>query len=245
MTVAAAAEGTATRFGWWLGWLVRAAVGVVLLGGLFGAALGAAAASNLSVLGADLNAGQVAEVVFADSSDYSPPTLRDADTHPVVRWKLVGSGWRMASAGDGSLSPGLSEGVGSVDVAENDVRRQAAAAGVPVSQSGPATPRRLIRAAAVVEVLLVLVLIGSPQPRYGTKWAWFWMLLLPGGLGHLAWIAAEAPWSSRANRRPEPLPHSQQPSDRRLTGGRALVLSGVLGVLIAILAGPAASWLAS
>jgi hypothetical protein len=245
MTVVANAEGTATRVGWWLGQLVRATVGLLLLGGLLGAALGAAAPSTLSALSDDLNAGRVAEVVFADSSSFSPPTLRDADSHPVVRWKLVGGGWRVASAGEGSISPDPSQSVGSVDIAENAVRRQAEAAGVPVSLSGPVAPRRLIQAAMVVEVLLVLVLIGSPQPRYATKWAWFWVLLLPGGLGHLAWIAAEAPWSSRANRRPEPLPHGTQPDDRRLTGGRALVISTVLGILVAILAGPAAAWLAS
>jgi hypothetical protein len=245
MTLVSGAEGTATRVGWWLGQCVRAAAGLVLLGGLLGAALGAAVPSSLPVLSEDLASGRVAEIVFAQSSDFAPPTLRTGDPHPVVRWKIVGSGWRVASAGEGQISPDPSQTVGSVDAVENDIRHQAEAAGVPVSLSGPRPPRLLIPIALVGQLVLVLVLIGSPQPRYATKWAWFWILLLPGGLGHLAWISVEAPWSSRANRRPEPLPHSRQSDDRRLTGGRALVISAVVGVLVSVLAGPAASWLAS
>lgn len=245
MTVTAAAEGTATRVGWWLGQVVRVVVGVVLLGGLLGAALSAAAPSSLPVLGADLDAGRVGEVVLADRSDFPAPSLQDNGSGTVVRWKLVGGGWRVAALGDGVLSPDPSAGEGSVDVAGNDVRRQSEAAGVPVSLSGPATPRLLVQVARLVELVLVLVLIGAPQPRHATKWAWFWMLLLPGGLGALAWIAVEAPWSSQANRRPEPLPHPQQPEDRRLTGGRSLAITVVLGLLLALLAGPLATWLAS
>lgn len=245
MTVTAAAEGTATRVGWWLGQVVRVAVGLVLLGGLFGAALGAAAPSSLQVFGDDLQAGRVAEVVLADGSDFLPASLRDDDSETVVRWKLVGGGWRVASLGDEQLAPDPSAGEGSIDRAWDDVRTQAEAAGVPVSLSGPGTPRLLIQLARLAETALVLVLIGAPQPRYATKWAWFWMLLVPGGLGALAWIAVEAPWSSRANRHPEPLPHNQQPDDRRLTGGRSLAITFALGILLSILAAPLATWLSS
>lgn len=244
MTVTAVAEGTATRVGWWLGQVVRAAVGLVLLGGLLGAALGVAAPSYVFVLQADLTDGRVAEVVIADRSDYSPPSVQNGDSETVVRWKLVGGGWRVAPLGDGALAD-PSAGDGSVDSAATDVRRQVEAAGVPVSLSGPETPRLLIQLARLVGLVLVLVLIGAPQPRYATKWAWFWVLLLPGGLGALAWIVIEAPWSSRANRHPEPLPHNQQPEDRRLTGGRVFLLAGVLGTLLPLLAGPLATWLAT
>jgi hypothetical protein len=245
MTVTAAAEGTATRVGWWLGQVVRAAVGLVLLGGLLGAALGAAAPSDLGVLGDDLQAGRVAEVTLADGSDFSPPSLRDDDSLTVVRWKLVGGGWRVAPLGDEQLAPDPSAGEGSIDRAWADVRTQAEAAGVPVSVPGPATPRLLIQLARLVEIALVLVLIGAPQPRYATKWAWIWILLLPGGLGALAWIAVEAPWSSRANRHPEPLPHKDEPDDRRLTGGRSAAITFALGILLSVLAAPLATWLAS
>lgn len=124
------------------------------------------------------------------------------------------------------------------------IRARAQMAGVPVSSGGGGPPHTLVSLAGLTGLLLVLVLIGAPQPRRATKWAWFWLILIPGGVGQLAWLAMEAPWSSGSNRRPEPLPHPRQPEDTRLTGGRALVLAGVLGLAVTGLGALAASWLA-
>jgi hypothetical protein len=124
------------------------------------------------------------------------------------------------------------------------IQRRAQALGVPVSTGSPRTPRLLAGLAQLAAVLLVLVLIGAPQPRRATKWAWFWLMLVPGGLTQLAWLAVEAPWSERANRRPEPRPHGDQPADARLTGGRSFLLSGILGLVLGWIGWQVGGWLA-
>lgn len=229
MAVMVRTEGTATRFGWWLGQAVRAAVAALVLGGLLGAALGAARSVPPAQLTADLDAGRVVEVTFTESNAYVPGLVRGANI-PVVRWKVVGSGWRTADL--------------TADAAGAQVQDRVQTAGVPISAGSDRAARLLVSLAILTGMVLVLVLLGSPQPRRATKWAWFWLLLVPGGLGQLAWLAFEAPWSTAANRRPEPWPHQQQTHDTRLTGGRALLIAVVLGVVTAGLGTVAADWLA-
>jgi hypothetical protein len=76
---------------------------------------------------------------------------------------------------------------------------------------------------------MVFVLISGPQPRRATKWAMFWWLCLPGGLGMLWALTREAPWSRRAAALPEPPPG---PGEGKYTGGWAFIglafLSGLL-----------------
>lgn len=94
--------------------------------------------------------------------------------------------------------------------------------------------------------LIVLgTLIHGPQPRRITKWGWFWLLFLtPYGLGFLALLALDAPWSRAASRLDPPLPHHEQrrtaTGDRRLTAVQAfavaLLASLVVGAAIGTLA---------
>lgn len=256
MAVMVHTENTATRFGWWLGQTVRAAVAALVLGGLLGAALGAARSESVAQLVDDLDHARVAEIMFTDSNAYVAPGVgRNGATEPVVRWKVIGSGWRWATLSDGQIGapadpvldgtegtqPGTGTGTGT---GTELIRTRAQAAGVPISAGGGGAATRLVTAATLTGLVLVLVLIGAPQPRRATKWAWFWLLLIPGGLGLLAWLALEAPWSSRANRRPEPLPHRWQPEDTRLTGGRSLMIALALGAVTTGLGTVAAGWLA-
>ena len=240
-------EYTATRFGWWLGQALRATVAALLLGGLLGAALAAARTVSVTDLLEDLDRGQVAEIVLTDSGAYGGPEVWDnGSVDQVVRWKVVGSGWRSAVlsadfGGGGDDSDGLQLGVGrDAEV----IRARAQAAGVPVTTGGGGPAHTLTVLASLTAGLLVLVLAGGPQPRRATKWAWFWLVVVPGGVGALAWVALEAPWASGANRRPEPLPHARQPEDSRLTGGRAFVIAGALALVGSGLGTVAADWLA-
>lgn len=79
--------------------------------------------------------------------------------------------------------------------------------------------------------VLSTLLYGS-QPRYVTKWACFWFLWLPYGIGYLLLVLFDAPWSKRASAKLEPLPHNQQrklpAGDRRVTGGRAWLITFVV-----------------
>lgn len=68
----------------------------------------------------------------------------------------------------------------------------------------------------------LLLLVGGPQPRLATRWAWFWLALhVPPAM--LAFVLLEpVPWGRR---RPAP------PAARRLTGGWAFLLSFLLAGL--------------
>ncbi|MEU7905183.1 hypothetical protein [Actinoplanes sp. NPDC049118] len=71
----------------------------------------------------------------------------------------------------------------------------------------PEPPTKTIMAGlAIAGSLLVLgVLVSAPGPVIGTRWFWFWVLTgVPFGLGLLAWLARERPWSPRAEPREKP-----------------------------------------
>jgi hypothetical protein len=251
-----------TRVGAWAVQAVRVAAALVLLAGLAGAAGSAARREPLVAFRSDLDAGRVTEVVFAGPGSYRPPgALTGADPRRrTVRWEVAGGGRRTAdlSEGVGSRYPGEGSGeVGSTDGAdlsdltpsteaevERDLRARVAAAGVPVRGPGGQPAEAAVRASGLAALVLVVFLLVGPQPRRATKWAWFWLMLVPGGLAQLAWLAAEAPWSRRVAAGPEPRPHRQEPADTRLTGGRAVLLAIALTVLVGMAGWQLTNWLA-
>ncbi len=90
-------------------------------------------------------------------------------------------------------------------------------------------------AGTAVLVVLVLVLMLGPQPRRATKWALFWLVLMPLNAGMIWALLREAPWSSAARAWPAPAPHRFQPGDRRHTGGASfvwLLLACLLGQIV-------------
>ena len=52
----------------------------------------------------------------------------------------------------------------------------------------------------VVGVLGLVGLLFGPRPERGTKWFWFWVLGISGGLGLVAWLLAEHVWPPRVPR---------------------------------------------
>ncbi|KQW48771.1 hypothetical protein ASC77_08535 [Nocardioides sp. Root1257] len=72
----------------------------------------------------------------------------------------------------------------------------------------------------------VLLLIAGPQPRRATRWAWFWMMAAAPPLGFVAFLALGSSLS------PRPRPDL----GRRLTGGRAFLLSVLVGGALSALA---------
>lgn len=74
--------------------------------------------------------------------------------------------------------------------------------------------------ALVLFLATLWLVVNGPRPRRATRWGWFWLLASPVGV--LAFLVLSAPTPS--------LP-SPPVTSRRLTGGRALLLSIVLTYL--------------
>jgi hypothetical protein len=72
----------------------------------------------------------------------------------------------------------------------------------------------------VVALTGLLLLIGGPQPRRATRWAWFWLMSLAPPVGFLAFLLLSGVLS----------PRPRAGLGRRLTGGWAFLLSVVVGV---------------
>lgn len=91
-----------------------------------------------------------------------------------------------------------------------------------------------IPAPAVFALLLGLaslaLLVRGPAPVLGTRWFWFWIIGgVPFGLGVLAWLARERPWSRAAT--PPPSSGGGEPRRRWLTG---LLLAIVAWIVVGI-----------
>ncbi|RKN41379.1 hypothetical protein [Micromonospora endolithica] len=86
---------------------------------------------------------------------------------------------------------------------------------------------------SVLAVVWLALLVGGPKPAAGTRWFWWWLGLLPYGLGMLAWVDRE--WWRRR----------QKPAHDRYTGwfglgclvGVSIVVSLLLLALRAVLGG--------
>jgi len=70
----------------------------------------------------------------------------------------------------------------------------------------------------VATVPAFFLLVKGPQPWRATRWAWFWLLSTPVGM--VAFLLLSGPTA------PLPAPHDPR---RRLTGGWAFLLAGLLG----------------
>ncbi len=104
-----------------------------------------------------------------------------------------------------------------------------AAANVPPEQRTYPWLRELAVVWPVVWLVMLFVLVTGPQPRRATKWAVFWLLAIPGGLGMLWVLAREAPWSRRAVALPEPAAGHEW---GRWTGGRTFLVVLVVSFVV-------------
>ncbi|MEU7611421.1 hypothetical protein [Micromonospora sp. NPDC049204] len=159
--------------------------------------------STQAQLDRDLAAGRVVTFQraygWADDDAYwgSRPRLQYATNGGMLAWSMPNGQTRYAyvdpPASDSSgVEPDLSATAGW------DERLAAVA---DPWQGAAATAQRIAHAAAVlagvVTVLWLARLIGGAPPLAGTRWFWFWIGLLPFGLGVLAWSYREA-WRPRA-----------------------------------------------
>lgn len=82
----------------------------------------------------------------------------------------------------------------------------------------------------LIGLVCLAVIVLGPAPALGTRWYWFWLTTgAPLGLGVLAWLAVERPWSAR------PGPMSEPGVDIRRRGLRGLLIAVVASVALAAL----------
>ena len=179
----------------------------------------------------------------------------DPEAGPVVLWRTGVAGYKVAELGAGepflpaqygiqvpgdatgtsqAESPDGSEGMDDdTDAAQSRdaVRAAAEATGVTVSEPWGDRLLRWEWLGAAASLVVLVMLVTGPQPRRATKWAWFWLYLLPAHAGLLYALAREAPWSATVHRTPEPLPHREMVADIRFTGGKAFLIVLLVGAL--------------
>jgi hypothetical protein len=76
-----------------------------------------------------------------------------------------------------------------------------------------------------------VILLFGPAPVLGIRVYWFWILLMPFGLGMVGWLTVERPWSRRVlalTRRPTAPPSRSS----GLTGFGLLILASIAAGLI-------------
>lgn len=131
------------------------------------------------------------------------PRLVAPSTAPHLAMRLVLLVAVLASAAYGLLRP--------------------ASAGAPGSDDAPE-----VLIALAVLVALTATIIASPEPRFATRWAWFWLAayVWPAAVAYLL-LEPTAAWRREPVRAP----------GRRLTGGWAFLIGVLVGTpLTALLA---------
>lgn len=207
--------------------------------------------ASLADARADLAAGRVAVYQWADGWDEEAggvgfgwnrlPSLRSSgEPGPLYVWRTTTGQVRYADLINDSADrgvPGLVEELGG----------QAAAAGVEFGDVAGG------RAQSTVEVLLpllglssLILLVAGPAPVIGTKWFWWWVVTgVPFGLGLLAWLAWEHPWSPGTRVPGARVPGTRAPGARTPRGwpGPESRRRGLVGLGLAIAASLAGSLL--
>ncbi len=97
------------------------------------------------------------------------------------------------------------------------VQRQAYRSGWSATLYGTRLPGYVVPVLVAAGLATLLVLMNAPEPWRATRWAWFWLLPVPGGV--LAFLLLSGP---------TPLVPAPADPGRRLTGGWAFLLGAAL-----------------
>ncbi|GIF76222.1 hypothetical protein Asi02nite_57400 [Asanoa siamensis] len=193
-------------------------------------------AATIAEAQADAAAGRIVAHYWADSfaasaNDtlwFAPPqvsTIYDGPAQMLV-WRAGFGRVHYALVADIVTEPGP-RGLVVVEPNPADPLRAA----LPAGQHGNPIPSVASVLALTIALVCFAVLIQGPAPKLGTRWFWFFLGLLPFGLGVLLWLRAERPWTE-----PEPpAPDKKTGQPKRYTGLTGLGLLIVGGIVISIL----------
>lgn len=82
----------------------------------------------------------------------------------------------------------------------------------------------------IIGLVCLAVLVAGPAPVIGTRWYWFWLTAgVPFGLGVLAWLTTERPWSRRVGS------PSESDVDNRSSGLTGLLIAIAASVAVGLL----------
>ncbi|MBQ1014450.1 hypothetical protein KBX53_26620 [Micromonospora sp. M51] len=188
--------------------------------------------STEAQLDRDLAAGRVVTYQRAngwdDDDPYwgSQPDLRPAEQGWMITWTVPSGQTRYASVQPPDPQP---YSAGSDRLARTGLDARLAAVADPWHAGGDVPSRIATTAGLLAGVLTLLwlgrLIVGAP-PLAGTRWFWFWVGLLPFGVGVLAWTYREV-W------RPPPAPVPGRGSGWRGFGW--LILAGVgISLLVSV-----------
>ncbi|MFC7486162.1 hypothetical protein ACOCJ7_13010 [Knoellia sp. CPCC 206453] len=168
------------------------------------------------------------EVVTEDGTTVSNSTSLNGPGEPsggILVWRTWGdSGWKVATAdseiqGMGGLSAEASE-------ESKAVVKQLRDAGVSMRPYDFFESTGLENLAKLGGLLVLLGLVAGSAPRVGTRWFWFWAMVIgPWFLGFIAYAVMEL---IGFRRQPDP------PLKKRLPGIASFVGAPVLGFLLAV-----------
>jgi hypothetical protein len=203
---------------------------------------------------ADIAAGKVAVYEWGQSWERFPVfswgftvNLRAAgDGGPLFVWRTPDWRTHYADLDDGFAQP---DDIFSADMDDRlspeaeavraTVRSSVLATGGPLA--GEVSSKALYLA-TVVGLVCLAILIAGPAPVIGTRWYWFWINAgIPLGLGTLAWLILERPWSARVAQPSEP---GVEKRDRGYVGFLVAVVAAIaLTALDALLPDAFGTWL--
>ena len=89
------------------------------------------------------------------------------------------------------------------------------------------THTTLVFIALALTAAWILILAAGPDPRFATRWAWFWLLSAAPGIIPVVHVIGSAPLRPGAYPPPGP-----RPEGGRLTGGWAFLLASILASLL-------------
>lgn len=226
--------GTRIRTGRWDAWLIARlgllATFVVLIGGIW---LGGVKHTSYNDLRGDIAAGRTQWVGVTGGL----PAGAEGDAMVLLQWSAghhrnYARVTEVSGAGSGTISG--TDPVVYGDLAaqlqalapQHDLQVQRSGFTLGTEIAGWQVPDWVSAVAMLMWLATFAVLIGGPQPRFATRWGWFWAIAMPlNFVGLPLFLLMGQPWG-------QALEFGLTKERRRVNGFISFLLVGVLGSLL-------------